>query len=201
MRPVLGVGLCAVAAACALPPPEPAPGPAGLERVYRACPGAGMLRKAANVSWAPAESMTEEHRTLRKRLGLDFPEKGDRVFFFSSGTHHTSVQFTVAAARGPDGLWHVDEAGEEGPGLLRIPVSPIPHKSYDLSASESRRVDALLADPCLRAAPRFMRDPEIMSGGALQTLDIVTARGRLTVSWFGLRTREEERLVNLIAKD
>jgi hypothetical protein len=200
MRPVLGASLCAVAA-CALPPPGPAPGPAGFERAYRACPGASVLRKATNVSWAPAESMIEEHRALRKRLGLDFPEKGERIFFFSSGTHHTSVQFTVVAARRTDGLWHVDEAGEEGPGLLRIPVSPMAHRSSDLSAGESRRVDALLADPCLRSAPRFMRDSEIMSGGALQTLDIVTAKRRLTLSWFGLRTREEERLVNLIAKD
>lgn len=201
MRLVLGLSLCAVAA-CAMPQrPEPAAGPVQLERSYRTCAGASLLRKATDVSWRPAESMIEEHRGLRKRLGLDFPEEGERVFFHSTATHHTSVQFTVVAARRADGLWHVDEAGEEGPGLLQIPVRPLPHKSYDLSASESRRVDALLENPCLGAAPRFLRDPDIMSGGAFQTLDIVTAKRRLTLSWFGLRTREEERLVRLIAKD
>lgn len=177
-------------------------GPVAAERLYRSCAGSSkVLKKATNVSWRPVKSKIEEHRSLRDRLRLSFPSGSDRILFHSLGSHHTTAQFSVVAVRRGDGIWHADAAGETGPGLLQIPTTATPHKAYDLSREESRRLDGLLKDRCLNAAPTFMRDPNIVSGGALQTLEIETAGDRAVLSWFMIRTPQEEQIINLIAGD
>lgn len=171
------------------------------EAVYKSCPGSEALRKAADISWKPAESKATRHRDLRARLNLGFPEGGARILLYSIGSHHTTVEFSVVAVRRTTGLWHVDEAGQESGGLLRIEPQTLPHKKYDLSARDSRRVDALIRERCLLAAPTFLRDPNIVAGGAYQTLEIVTGRQSTVLSWFGLRTPEVEKLIKLVARD
>ena len=175
--------------------------PANAERRFRTCPGSEILAKATDVTWKPQVSKADGHRDLRARLKLDFPDSGDRILLHSIGVHHTAVEFSIVAVRRPDGIWHVDEAGMQSGGLLRLEPEALPHKEYDLSATDSRRVDALIADPCLLAAPTFLRDPNIVAGGALQTLEIATKRRSAVLSWFGLRTPETERLIKLVARD
>jgi hypothetical protein len=188
-------------AACVAPPARAASRIADRERIYKGCAGSEVLRKAADISWKPAESVAARHRDLRARLNLPFADRGDRILLHSFGSHHTTVEFSIVAVRRSNGIWHVDETGEESAGLLETKPKALPHKAYDLSAGDSRRVDALIANPCLLAAPTFLRDPNILAGGARQTLEIITRRRAAVLSWFGLRTREVEELIKLVARD
>ena len=190
-----------VLASCISPPTGSDLRAADRERGYRSCPGAEVLRKTVDISWKPAESKAAKHRDLRARLKLSFPDGRDRILVHSFGSHHRTVEFSIVAVRRSNGIWHVDEAGEAFDLLLRLGPQALPHKEYDLSATDSKRVDTLIADPCLLAAPTFLRDPNIVAGGALQTLEIATRRRSAVLSWFGLRTPEEEKLIKLIARD
>lgn len=195
-----GLALAGAALAQAAAQDRP-PEPAGARAAFASCPGARrVLRRAADLTWQPQPSQLAEHRALRSRLHLELPEGRARILFYSTGTHHWSVQFSVVATRGDDGVWHADEAGEEGGGLLRVPTTALPHRAYDLSARESRRLDALLRDRCLYAAPTFLAEPDLV-GGAVQTVEIETGRRRAILAWYGMRTPREEELVRLIARD
>jgi hypothetical protein len=174
--------------------------PAAAEQVYRACPGGAEIETAADVSWRPTASAVRKHRDLRQRLHLPFPDAGERIFVHSFGSHHGTVEFSVVAVRRPDGIWHVDEAGEEWSALSPTVSHALPHKQYDLSTAQSRRVDAAIADRCLLASPTFLRDPNL-AGGAMQTLEILSKRKHVILGWLGKRTREEEALLQLIARD
>lgn len=188
-------------ASCAAPSGGPELRAADAERRYRQCAGSEVLAKAADVSWKPVGSEAARHRLLRARLNLDFPDAGDRILLHSFGTHHGTVEFSIVGVRRPSGIWRVSEAGEMSGGLLPLDPKALPHKAYDLSAKDSRQVDAFIADPCLLAAPTFLRDPNIIAGGAQQTLEITTRRRSVVLSWFGLRPPEAEKLIMLVARD
>lgn len=189
--------VCCAAPSGGAEPPQTA----HAERRYRQCPGSAMLGKAVDISWKARRSVEARHRDLRARLNLDFPEARDRILLHSFGSHHSTVEFSIVGVRRPDGIWDVDEAGQETGGLLPTEPRIFPHKRYRLSAAESRQVDALVADPCLLAAPTYLRDPNIVAGGAEQTLEIVAGRRYVILSWFGMRTPEAEKLIELVARD
>ncbi|MCC2978635.1 hypothetical protein [Sphingomonas sp. IC4-52] len=69
-----------------------------------------------------------------------------------------------------------------------------------LSSEEGRALDQLLADPCLYASPTFQRNPNIVAGGAEQTMEIETPERRWISSWFGRRTPQQAGVINQITR-
>ncbi len=118
---------------------------------------------------------------------------------WSSGMHHTSVQYSVIAVRDAAGAWHTNAVGEEGPGLLAIEPQPMEVLDRTLSSEEGRALDRALADPCLYRSPTFQSDPRIAAGGATQTVEVVSPSRKWVASWFGVRTPQEQTIVDMIA--
>jgi hypothetical protein len=164
------------------------------------CPGANASAQAADVSWAPQASRLAEHRALRERLNKLIPEGASRILFWSSGRHHTLVSFSVIAVRDAHGRWRTSGVGEEGPGLSPIEPTPMPPLERELSQEEGRALDQVLADPCLYASPTFRLGPNIVAGGAVQTIEVEMGTRRWISSWFGARTPQQETVVSLIAR-
>lgn len=182
---------------CATPPDM---GPDHSARIYQSCPGREALGNAVNISWTQRESLVTQHRALRQRLGTSLPEAGKRILLFAAYAHHTRVDHSLVATRQADGIWYVDQVGEEKGGILAIETKALPRKAYALSASESGQVDALLKGRCLYASPTFLRDPNIASGGVVQTLEVEAPRRRAVLAWLGFSTPEVEQLVKLILR-
>lgn len=84
--------------------------------------------------------------------------------------------------------------------MLSIEPRPMQVLDRELTPEQGSALDQALADPCLYASPRFQRDPNIVSGGAVQTIEIETPEGRWVASWFGARTSQIESIIELIAK-
>lgn len=169
-------------------------------RRFAKCPGAQELKNAANVSWQAQASKLTDHIKLRERLKAPMPEGSHRILFWSSGMHHTRVQFSVIATRNTNGTWQTNGVGEESSALLPMEPKIWPELNRNLSFEASRALDRLLADPCLYASPRFQRAPNIIAGGAIQTIEIETPERRLVASWWGVRTPQQEALVNMITQ-
>jgi hypothetical protein len=131
-------------------------------------------------------------------MKIPLPEGSSRILFFSSGVHHTHVSFSVVAVRDAQGKWRTSGIGEEGPGLLRIEPRPLNALERELSPEESRALDGRLADRCLYASPTFQRNPNIVAGGAVQTMEIETPGRRWISSWHGVRTPQQEAVIDLI---
>lgn len=186
---------------CAAASGAPGRGGSDAESRYRRCPGSTVLAKLADVSWKPQESRIARHRDLRSRLNLEFPEGAKRILLYSTASHHTTVEFSIVAVRRTSGIWHVDAAGRQARGLLDIEPKDLPRRVHDLSAEDSRRVDGLVADRCLLAGPAFLRDPDIVAGGAAQTLEIIGGRRSAVFGWFGRPTPEAQKLIDLITRD
>lgn len=170
----------------------------GAERAYTKCPGAKALKQAADVTWEPQDSRLAEHEAFRQRMNAAMPTGETRILFWSYGIHHTSATFSVVAVREADGTWRTSAVGETGPGLLRIDPSATDPLDRTLSVDEGRALDVLLADPCLQASPRFQRNPNIVAGGATQTIEIETEGRRWIASWFGVRVPQTEAIVTAI---
>lgn len=170
------------------------------KRTFASCPGADALATATDVSWAPQTSRLAEHRALRTRMKIPLPEGTSRILFWSSGTHHTSFDFSVIAVRDAQGRWRTSGIGEQGPGLPSIAPRPPLTLERDLSVDEGRALDRALADPCLYASPTYQRNPGIVAGSAVQTMEIETPQRRWTGSWVGIRTPQQASVVNLITE-
>jgi hypothetical protein len=170
------------------------------QSLFGKCPGADALGKAVDVSWEAQASRLSDHLALRKHLRTAMPVGTVRVMLWSTGMHHTSVQFSVVAVRNAEGEWHTSAVGEEGPGLLPIEHHPMQTLDRALTSEEGLALDKALADPCLYASPTFQRDPSIAAGGATQTIEVDSPSHKWVGSWLGTRTPQEENLINLIAK-
>lgn len=171
-----------------------------IDQSFAGCPGKAQLLKMVGVSWDPRPTKWQDHKALREHLHTPIPEGPTRILFWSFGVHHTSVSFSVIAVRNAQGQWHTNGVGEEGPGLLQIAPRPWGALDRDLSVAQGRKLDHLLADPCLYASPRYQRDPAIVAGGAEQTLEIESAEHHWIGSWFGARTPQEEAVVESISE-
>ncbi len=178
----------------------PTPEDIAAENAFRACPGGEALAKSATMSWKPLTGATVRHRAIREQQHLNFPETGDRILFYAMNLGEGSER-SIVATRGFDGIWHVDQAGQKELALAKPIIKALPHKAYDLSAEESRRVDALLADSCLRAAPRFMESRARGAGGPVERLEILTSEYQAVLGWFAVRSPAEDALVKLIVRD
>jgi hypothetical protein len=75
----------------------------------------------------------------------------------------------------------------------------LPGIDRDLSGQERRMLETMLEDPCLYLGPTFMDDPQIIVGGAIQTLEIDIPGHHWVGSWHGIRTKQIDDLINLIA--
>jgi hypothetical protein len=170
------------------------------EHAFRACPGAEALAKTVTMSWKPLTGAIVRHRAIRAEQHLDFPEYGDRILLHAMDLGEGSER-SVVGTRGADGIWHVDEAGQKELALAKPITKALPHKVYDLPVEESRRVDALLEDPCLYASPRFMEDRARPIGGAVERLEILTSGHQAVFGWSAVRSPAEEALVKSIVRD
>lgn len=170
------------------------------QRRFAKCLGAQELKKAVNVTWLAQASKLPDHIKLRERLKVAVPESTHRILFWSSGTHHTRVQFSVIATRTADGTWHTNGVGEESSAMLSIKPETWPAWNRNLTLEAGHALDTLLADPCLYASPRFQRNPNIIAGGAIQTIEIETPERRWIAAWLGTRTPQQDALVNMIGQ-
>jgi hypothetical protein len=186
---MIGFGLVAAAALGAATPAE---------RAYAACPGQDVLKRA-EVRWAtPLRSLIDAHRTLRKQLGAVVPEGERRILWYANGGDLETTTFSVVAVRGANGRWHVTGVGRSQIRIQGAAPTPMARLDRELSAEESLRLDRMLADPCLYAGPRSLRDPNIVAGGLIHTLEVETPEHRWIGSWWGLPTLQEKALSDLI---
>lgn len=174
--------------------------PQQLREAFARCDSAKtVFATAKDVGWAPITSALKEHSALRTRVKLPLPTSANRILLYSFGSHHTSVAWSIIATRDASGFWQVDEVAEEGPGLLAIAPRLLRQRTHVLDAETSRTLDQMIESECLHLAPTFQRDGGIVAGGAVQTLEIETPKGRWISSWMGTRTAEQERMVALLA--
>jgi hypothetical protein len=175
--------------------PDAAADPA---KAYRACPGQDVLQKAANVGWRPAASQLQAHRELRTKLKAPLPEGPRRILWFASGGDLATTTFSVVVVREAGGLWHSTAVGQNQIWIKDTPPTVLPPMDRVLTAEDSRRLDALLADPCLYAGPTFLRDPNIVAGGLSSTLEIEAPEHRWIGTWHVLPTKQEADIIALI---
>jgi hypothetical protein len=177
------------------------PSPAGDSRqLYQACPGQDVLQRAADVEWRRTDSLIEAHRSLRAAHHLPLPEGSTRILWYANGGDLATTTFSVVAVRSGEGRWHVDGVGQTQIWIQGAQPTPMPRLKRDLDAEESRRLDALLEDPCLYAGPTFLRDPTIIAGGLFGTLEIETPARRWIGTWIALPTRQENDVLQMIGR-
>lgn len=173
--------------------------PKAAERAYASCPGASELAGATDVSWLRQVSRLPEHRAFRESMKIPLPEGDSRILFWSLGAHHSMVSSSVVAVRDASGKWHTSGIGETTSMLAGVEPNRMTLER-DLSPDEGRVLDQLLADPCLYGSPTFQRDPNIVAGGAEQTMEVETPKGRWISAWFGRRTPQQAAVINQIAR-
>ncbi|WP_231022579.1 hypothetical protein [Sphingomonas sp. IC-11] len=132
-------------------------------------------------------------------MKVPLPEGGSRILFWSSGAYHSMVSSRVVAVRDWQGKWHTSGFSEATSMLADIEPSRMTLER-SLSSEEGRALDQLLADPCLYASPTFQRNPNIVAGGAEQTMEIETPGRRWISSWFGRRTPQQAGVINQITR-
>lgn len=170
------------------------------KREFANCPGAAELTKLADVSWEMQASRVQDHQAFRARLSAPMPSRPTRILFWSFGAHLESVTYSVIAVRNAEGRWHTSGVGVKNIGIPVSPPSLMTPLDLDLSPEQAAALDQMLKDPCLYAAPTFQRNPSIAAGGAEQTLEIETPTKRRVAAWFGVRTPQQEAVINLIAQ-
>ena len=104
----------------------------------------------AEESWIAPPSALTAHRRLRDRHHFALPEGRVRVLLFETSSHWVAIETSVAAVRGPDGVWRLDQVKEVKDGAVAAEVE---HVEWVLSPEHAARLDALLADACLAAEP------------------------------------------------
>ncbi|OWK32975.1 hypothetical protein SPMU_13190 [Sphingomonas mucosissima] len=202
--PIAAIMLCGCSAAENGGSPAAAKRAAGLdpkaaERAYANCHGASELAGAIDVSWSTQVSRLSEHRAFRESMKVPLPEGNSRILFWSSGAHHTMVSSSVVAVRDASGKWHTSGIGETTSMLAGVEPNRMTLER-DLSPDEGRVLDQLLGDPCLYASPTFQRNPNIVAGGAEQTMEIETPKQRWISSWFGRLTPQQAGVINQITR-
>ncbi len=175
-------------------------GAAALDKAYRKCPGNDILASAVDVAWSPQESAIARHREFRAKKGLTVPEGETRILWFASGGDLGTTTFSVTAVRRQDGIWHVDGVGETQIWIKDTPPTPMPPLNKDLSLADSRALDGMIADRCLLRGPTFQRDPHIVAGGLISTLEIETPKHRWIGGWWGDWTPQEGAITNLLGR-
>jgi hypothetical protein len=139
---------------------------------YQACHGHELLARATDVSWTSMSTATEEHRKLREQLHVLMPTSPYRVMWYAQGGDLATTTFSVIATRRDDGVWHTNAVGQSQVWIQGAAPTLLPTIDRDLSAADSRKLDAALRDPCLYAAPTFLNDPAIVAGGLFATLEV-----------------------------
>ena len=136
------------------------------------------LRQFGNVrkeAWKPAFSALAKHAEVRARAGIALPTEATMVLVYMAAGHHTSVRLSYVATLTATGDWHVDFVGEDGPGVLSIPIETRAPRSWFLSAGNSALLSHLLENPCLHAEPPSNYSRTVPARGAVDhVLDIVT---------------------------
>jgi hypothetical protein len=103
-------------------------------------------------SWQPASSQSPIHEEIWAKAGLELAEGGMQLRILRRSNHWASVATSYVAVRTPDGIWVVTAIGIDN---YRSKKYENVHtaKQYRLSESDSLALDALIADPCLKAEP------------------------------------------------
>lgn len=123
-------------------------------------------------AWTPAPSVFASHLALRERLGERMPSGETQVLLFEDWDHHGHIRYeSLVATRDAQGRWMVDEVQEGFPGT---PDARVAYARWNLTESDGRALDDLLADPCLEAEPSRSRYSSYeMSVEQRWTLEIV----------------------------
>ena len=169
------------------------------EAQYQGCPGHEVLAQADEIAWAPGESRLEAHRALRNSLGAQLPDAPVRIMLYSHGSHLVTATFSLVATRNTTGRWHVNAVGQSQAWVEGSQPWRWADIDRDLSDAEAQALQAVLDDRCLYLGPTFMHDRNVVAGGAVQTLEIDVPGHHWIGAWLGLRTRQTQRLVEIVA--
>lgn len=182
---------------------RPAAEPPTPQQAYAACPGQDVLARAASIRWqqTPAAEVgrsLEKHRALRDAWNAPVPEGDVRILWYGEGGDLGTTRISVMAVRRPDGIWHTSGVGDSRIWIEGAKATQMPPMERDLAVDDSRRLDQAIADPCLYAGPTFLRDPNLVAGGQLNALEILTPEHRWSGSWHVLPTLQEKAVISLI---
>lgn len=168
------------------------------EKAFARCAESSRLDSAADVKWEPAKTALQDHEIFRRSLGLTVPDGRPRILWYGNGGDLETTTISVIVVRKPDGIWHIDGVGQSQIWIKDAKPSRLPNIDRDLSAADSRKLDAMIADPCLTKGPTFQRDPNIAAGGMINTLEVETAGGHWIGGWWGAPTAQEKAVIDLI---
>lgn len=133
---------------------------------------------ARPLSWQPVASALSLHEELWAKAGLTLPDSGRQVRILSKGYHWLSVAESRVAVRAEDGVWRITRVTVENYGLPQSLGRTDIRETTEigrtqLSPEDSSALDALIADPCLRAEPTATEySYRYSSGDPFWTLEI-----------------------------
>lgn len=189
---ILLAGLAAAAMAAEL-----SGGVSAAAAAYAKCPGQDALKDAMRVSWDDkVDSALDLHKKLRAAWNVPIPQGTSRIMVYWSGGDLQTTRTSVIAVRKPDGRWHITQVGDSLVWVPNAKPNPIPLEERDLGAEDSRRLDELLADPCLYGGPTFVGRAAVGAGSS--TLEIDTPKLHWRARWEGALTAQERALLDLI---
>ena len=165
---------------------------------YAKCPGQDILQKAANISWDKVQSAIKKHEELRAALNAPLPKSPARILWYGVGGDLETTRQSVVAVRRPDGHWHSSGVGDRVIWVEGAKPTILQPLDRELTLEESKRLDGLLDDPCLYASPTFLRDPNIVAGGMVVTLEVDVPGHHWRGSWHVLPTKQEADVITLI---
>lgn len=168
------------------------------QKAFARCTESSRLGSAADVKWEPADSALRDHEIFRRSLGLTIPDGRPRILWYGNGGDLETTTISVIVVRNPAGIWHIDGVGQSQIWIKGAKPSRLPNIDRDLSAEDSRKLDTLIADPCLTGGPTFQRNPNIAAGGMINTLEVETADGHWIGGWWGAPTAQEQAVIDII---
>jgi hypothetical protein len=137
----------------------------------------------------PAKNAGNGHPgdALRARLGITLPHSDSMVIVRGVAQHHTKFEWSVVAWRSRTGTWTVERAGEESSGLLKLGPQAIPSTKKILTVSEAAQLERLIKDRDVLKEV-VVKTGQLSVGGYQSMMEIITPRGKRTVSWVGRLT-------------
>lgn len=134
---------------------------------------------------APTSPEIARSLALRDRYNAPKHIGGTAIFVDSVAVHHVHAEASTVVWKDETGKWQWSRVSEIGPGgLLQIKRHMESNQDRPLTATESKTLDRLIADPRLYSGKTRTSDPTGV-GAAGHVMSIVTPFGRTTLSWDG----------------
>lgn len=96
----------------------------------------------------------ERHRVLRSAVGGTLETAPTMVLLHLVSSHHSTTELSYVAVRRKDGAWTMTKAEQTSSGLLAITPESFAVNPIILAATDGKKLDALIANPCLYAEPQ-----------------------------------------------